>query len=105
MDTWAWLGGGQKSLVADTGKRGRTIASGLFRLLAKAHPRNTPGDDCSENIDGMVVNAPYPTAEGLVFSTDFSHAMRACGDEVKLSWKQLAPYLSEEGRMLMEGGR
>lgn len=102
IDTWAWLQGGQKALVAHAGKQGRAIPSGLFRLIAKAHPRNTKGDDCSEVIDQMSVQSPYPTAQGLVFGTDFFHAMRACNDAVQLDWKQLAPYLSEEGRVVID---
>lgn len=104
IDTWRWLRGGDKALVAHTSRGGKTIASGLFRLIRNAHPRNTPGDDCSQNLDWMSVNPPYPKADGLVFPTGFSHAMRACGDEVVLSWKQLAPYLSVEGMALMESG-
>lgn len=102
IDTWSWLQGGQKALVAHTSKHGKTIPSGLFRLIAAAHPRNTKDDDCSEVIDQMNVQPPYPIARGLVFGTDFFHAMRACNDEVQLGWKQLAPYLSEQGRLVIE---
>lgn len=99
VDTWDWVQGGQKSLVAHAGAQGRPITSGLFRLIARAHPRNAEGDDCKDVLDQMSVLAPYPTSQGLVFPTDFFHAMRACNDEVTISWKQVAPYLSAEGRL------
>ena len=102
VDTWGWLQGGQKALVAHEDKQGQTIKSGLFRLIARAHPRNAEGDDCKDVLDQMSVLAPYPTGQGLVFPTDFFHAMRACNDEVTIAWKQLAPYLSAEGRILAE---
>jgi len=102
VDTWGWLQGGQKALVAHEDKQGQTIKSGLFRLIARAHPRNAEGDDCKDVLDQMSVQAPYPTAQGLVFPTDFFHAMRACNDEVTIAWKQLAPYLSAEGRTLAQ---
>lgn len=102
VDTWDWVQGGQKSLVAHAGTLGRPITSGLFRLIAKQHPRNAEGDDCKDVLDQMSVQAPYPIAQGLVFPTDFFHAMRACNDEVTIAWKQLAPYLSAEGRTLAQ---
>lgn len=105
VDTWTWLRGGSKALVAHEGRDGKTIRSGLFRLVARSHPRNVSGDDCSESIEHMSIEAPYPTAEGLVFNTTFPHAVRACNDEVKLGWKQLAPYLSDAGRAALEVGR
>ena len=98
VDTWAWLQGGEKSLIAHASKSGQPIASGLKRLITRLHPRNAEGDDCREVLDLMSVQAPYPSAKGLDFNTDFFHAMRACNDEVPLSWKQLWPYLSTEGR-------
>ena len=98
VDTWAWLQGGEKSLIAHQSKNGQPIPSGLLRLITRLHPRNTEGDDCREVLGMMSVQAPYPSAQGLVFNTDFFHAMRACNDEVPLSWKQLWPYLSTEGR-------
>lgn len=98
VDTWAWLQGGEKSLIAHASKSGQPIASGLMRLIAKLHPRNAEGDECREVLNLMSVQAPYPSAQGLVFNTNFFHAMRACNDEVPLGWKQLWPYLSNEGR-------
>lgn len=102
VDPWTWLRGGRKGLIAHTSKNGETITSGLFKLIVKAHPRNVTGDDCNEVMDMMTVDSPYPTSKGLVFATSFFHAMRACGDDVKLSWKQVSPYLSEGGRAVME---
>ena len=65
-------------------------------------PRSEMADEeCGDAIDMMSVQAPYPTAEGLVLPIDFPHVMQACNAEVKLSWKRLAPYLSDEGRAMM----
>lgn len=100
VDSWSWLQGGVKSLVSHSAPQGEAIKSGLFRLIARLHPRNEVGDDCREVLDVMSIEAPYPTAQGLVFNTSFFHAMRACNDQVKLEWKQLMPYLSAEGRAL-----
>lgn len=100
VDTWAWLEGGEKSLVAHAGKQGRAIPSGLSRLIAQRHPRNEAGDECQEYLDSMSVEPPYPTAQGLVFNTGFPHAIRACNEQVTLEWKRLMPYLSAEGRTL-----
>lgn len=98
VDTWAWLQGGEMSLIAHASKSGQPIASGLMRLITRLHPRNAEGDECREVLNLMSVQPPHPSAQGLVFNTDFFHAMRACNDEVHLTWKQLWPYLSNEGR-------
>lgn len=102
VDTWAWLQGGEKALIAHASKSGQPIASGLMRLIKQLHPRNADDDGCREVLDQMSVQAPYPSMQGLVFSTDFFHAMRACNDEVPLTWKQLRPYLSSEGRKVAQ---
>ena len=101
VNTWTWLRGGNKALVAHANRNGETIRSGLFRLIVREHPRNQPGDDCGDVMDAMHVDAPHPTAEGLVFGTTFFHAMRACNEDVRLSWKQVGPYLSQDGRAAM----
>jgi hypothetical protein len=98
VDTWAWLQGGDKSLIAHASKSGKPIVSGLMRLITKLHPRNDDDDECREVLDTMSVQAPRPSTQGLVFTTGFPHAVRACNDEVPLTWKQLWPYLSNEGR-------
>lgn len=103
VDTWTWLRGGEKALEARTGADGQPARSPLFRLLARHHPRNAKDDDCREVMDHMSVDAPTPGPDGLTFQTSFFHAMRACGDEVKLTWEQVAPHLSAAGRAVREG--
>ncbi len=102
IDTWVWLQGGEKSLIAHASKSGQPIASGLMRLIKQRHPRNADDDDCRDVLDHMSVQPPYPSMRGLVFNTDFFHAMRACNEEVTLSWQQLRPYLSAEGRKVAQ---
>ncbi len=105
VDTLTWLRGGRNALLAQQGRDGKTTPSVLFRLLVCRHPRNVDGDNCRDSMDNMSVDAPYPSGEGLVFDTVFAHAVRACNDEIRLDWKQLAPYLSEAGRAAMQGAR
>ncbi len=50
----------------------------------------------------MSVAPPYPLPEGLQFPTTFSHAMRACGDEVLIPWREAEPFLSAAGRALAQ---
>ncbi len=103
VDTWAWLRGGQKALEARNVPGGPAARSPLFRLLVRHHPRNVKDDDCREVMDHMSVEAPTPGPDGLTFQTSFFHAMRACGEEVKLTWEQVAPHLSAAGRAVREG--
>lgn len=102
VDTWSWLQGGEKSLGSHAVRQGQPLRSGLFRLIARRHPRNEDGDDCREALDFMNIQQPYPTPRGLVFNTSFAHVMRACDDQVTLEWQLLMPYLSDEGRALLK---
>lgn len=98
IDTWSWLKNGQKSIESQRNADGESHPSALMKLIQKLHPRNTPGDDCSDAMDSVGVSDPYPTKAGLVFPTTFPHVIRSCGDDVRLSWRQLEPYLSPAGQ-------
>ncbi|HRH91776.1 MAG TPA: hypothetical protein PLW01_07665 [Agitococcus sp.] len=65
--------------------------SAFTQLIEKLNPR----DDCDSP---MGLNEPYPLLNGLVFPTSYSHAERACEDEIFISYKDLQPYLSKEGK-------
>ncbi len=105
VDTWGWIQGGQKALAAKDDPKGEPVMSPLFKLLAQAHPRNAKDDDCAEFMDLMSPQTPYPVAQGLQFPTLFSHARRDCEDEVTLTWRQLAPFLSPAGKAVAAGAR
>lgn len=99
IDTWSWLKNGQKSIESQNRTDGESHPSALMKLIQKAHPGNTPGEHCMDAMDMISVSAPpYPTKAGLVFTTTFPHAIRSCGDDVRLSWRQLEPYLSPAGQ-------
>ncbi len=102
VNTWSWLRNGQKALLGQHTGDGPPPPSALMKLIRAAHPRNVKGDDCGEAMDHVEVMAPYPTGKGLVFGTSFFYAMRACGDDVLLSWKQLLPHLSLAGKTAMQ---
>ena len=105
IDPWIWIQGGQQAVRARDSADGPPVAPALLRQIIRQHPRNEVNDSCSEVMDAMWVDAPIPSDDGLVFNTSFFHAMRACNDQVSLNWRQLAPYLSREGRELMKKGR
>ena len=100
-NTWLWLEGGESALDAGSRRGASVTGNSLKRLLVGQHPRHVQGDECASVLDQMWVAAPYPTQSGLVFPTSFGHAMRACGDDVLLDWKQVAPYLSTSGKKVM----
>jgi hypothetical protein len=98
VDTWRWLAGGRAAL--ESRGRGAEVAppSALDALLAKLHPGNLKDDPCSEVVQHMSLGTPRGSAGGLVFPTDFAHALRACGEDIVVPWATVAPFLSAEGR-------
>lgn len=97
VKTWTWLRGGQQALHVRRKADGSEVESPLMALLKGLHPRNVKGD-CDDAMDNVGVLPPYPTPAGLVFPTTFSHAMRACSDNVTLSWARAARHLSPAGQ-------
>lgn len=87
-DTWAWLKQGEKSVAQAEGDQ---QPYGLRALLEQLNPR----DDCDAY---FWVRPPYATTKGLVFGTSYPHAARACDDDIAVSYKALAPYLSLAGK-------
>lgn len=100
IDAWTWIIEGEAALRGDDRDDGGVETTAFSALLKSRHPRNLADDDCREAIDHMTVSAPYPTRDGLVFPNSFFHAMRACGDDIVLPWREAEPFLSEAGRDL-----
>lgn len=98
---WDWLQGGAKAAAPQHGPSGEALRTPLRTLLEKHDPRNTPEDDCAQDVEYMELAQPYPTPQGLVFETLHSHAMRACNDSISLNWRQLQPLLTPAGKAAM----
>jgi hypothetical protein len=100
-DTWLWLKGG-RSALEPVGKDvdGEPEPSKLVHLLNKTFrsPEDQDRARCGEEATYDTYQAPYPSDDGLVFPASFGWAMRVCNDEVTLSWKDVAPYLSKAGK-------
>ncbi len=101
IDPWTWIVDGEAALRGTEREDGEVEASALSKALEAHHPRNLPDDECREVIAMMSVSAPYPTRDGLVFPNTFFHAMRACGDDIVLPWREAEPFLSDAGRAVM----
>lgn len=95
IDTWSWFN--NPSIDVTQSEDGEPARPALRQLLHDHYPRVGPDEECREYLDIMSIDPPHPTADGLVFPTTFFHAMRACGDDITLTWEQAAPHLSEAG--------
>jgi hypothetical protein len=87
IDTYGWLNGGKASV--DTGA--------LRKLIEKLNTRGDCGDV------GFDISAPIPSPAGLLFSTFYPHASRACNEDIEVGFAKLAPYLSPEGKAFVKG--
>jgi hypothetical protein len=47
----------------------------------------------------------WPTRAGLAFSPSLPHVVQACGDDVELSYADVAPFLTAQGREALHGRR
>ncbi len=101
IDTWTWIRNGEDALRVTEAEDGELIRSAFLQLLHAHHPRNVADDECAEFVEQASIAPPYPAPTGLVFPTTFFHAMRACGDDITLTWEQAAPHLTDAGRAAM----
>lgn len=74
----------------------------LKAILAKHFKHDSGGDnECDGALDAWPGYTLHPEKDGLVFSTDFAFVEYACNDDIKLSWKTLAPFLTPQGKNVM----
>lgn len=107
INPWSWLKDGDQSYGDDAGdedeeENGNGNGEQGAKTPARKQPsfrqlinKLNPREDCGAP---MYLSTPYPTASGLVFPTGYSHAERACGDEVQVSYQDLRPFLSPAGK-------
>jgi hypothetical protein len=69
----------------------------LAMTIIKAHPR-TGEDDCADAVKTASTWSLELRAGGIAFTPDLPRVVMACGDEVMLSWKVLAPFLNSAGK-------
>jgi hypothetical protein len=94
QNVWLWV-----SKQADGGD---LTASGnkttkLRKLIEKRNPGRAEGCD-----DSFWLGEPHPTKSGLVFSTSYYHAARNCNNDVVITYKDLAPFLTPAGKAAVQ---
>lgn len=77
----------------------------LLALIAARLKSDSAGvSDCEGVIDGdsLAFLMLHPTRHGLVFSTNLAHLVQACDDDVEIPWKTLEPFLTGQGKAIMQ---
>jgi hypothetical protein len=87
VDTYNWLAGGKAGVESGA----------LHKLIEKLNTR----EDCADM--RYDISAPFPSATGLIFSTSYQQAGRACNADIEVGYAKLAPYLSPEGKAFVKG--
>ena len=90
-NSWLWFTSNTNGIDNDTNAR----SIRLRKLILKRNPRA----DCD---DPMFLRHPFPTNAGMAFPTGYSHASRACEDEVVIAYKELTPFLTQLGRAAIQ---
>lgn len=90
VNTWSWIKGGESSVESGSNERPKKK---LRKLIEKLNPR----DDCSDTNDYFSVGAPYPSDKGLVFTTHYPYVVRACEDEVLVTYGMINKFLTHQG--------
>ena len=66
-------------------------------ILAKA-TRNKDGDECADAVNENRSYGLRPSNGGLVFTTAFAHVIQACDEDIELSFAEVAPFLTAQGK-------
>jgi hypothetical protein len=98
VDTWTWFKSNGPALRF--GASYDKPQSALRRLLEKREARDAYGD-CVGAVDLMSLSAPFPSAKGMSFPTEYAHVVRACASRIELTWQEVMPYLSAAGKAAM----
>lgn len=82
------------------------LSKALAQALLKRLPPHEEGDECGSIVgEGQFTWNIGLTREGPVFVPQLPHVIFACTEEVTLPWKDARPFLSAEGRAVMESLR
>jgi hypothetical protein len=90
VDTWDWIKGGRDSVETPEGEQQKKKLRGLIEKL-------NPRDDCSDYNHMLSVSAPYPDEKGLVFLTSYPYVVRACEDEILVTYEVINEFLTQQG--------
>ncbi len=100
-DLYSWFGTefSNREIVEGYSDTIDTLTGNLFDLVLTMHPR---ASESEEDCGGAVKTASSwkleLKREGIAFIPDLPRVVMACGDDVILSWTQLAPFLSLTGK-------
>lgn len=102
LELSAWLKGEKKYgyLYTPPEKLNDLIIRQAIRQSKKSHPRGDEEDRAclhilGSNEDGYTLSLGK---KGLVFSTDLSHSVAACNEDVEIPYEKLQPFLTKEGK-------
>ena len=97
VDLYTWFGGvsSTRGKVEGNPETIDPLTGKLFDLVLKLHPRASESeDDCGGAVKTAFGWTLELKREGIAFTPELARVVMACGDEVILSWNQLAPFLS-----------
>jgi len=97
VDPWSWIRDSKlKCDYSDDCGRGAPDKLNAI-ILAKA-TRNKDGDECADAVNENRSYGLRPSNSGLVFTTEFAHVIQACDEDVELSFTEVAPFLTAQGK-------
>lgn len=101
IEPWTWIrhSEDQCSYAPDCGF---AAPEKLNAIILAGATRNKGGDECSADVNTNKRYLLRPSARGLVFSTDFGHAIRACDEDIEVAYAKLAPFLTPAGKTALE---
>lgn len=78
-----------------------TLTEELRALLVSHWPIEHPDDaECADAARGQEFWRLGLASDGMAFIPSMPHVMTVCANTVAVTWDELAPYLTEEGRMV-----
>ncbi|HZP66702.1 MAG TPA: RCC1 domain-containing protein [Rudaea sp.] len=102
VEPWTWIRG-STLLCKDTPDCGYAVPTELNALILTKTSRNADGDECADAVNENTSYGLRPSGTGLTFSTEFAHVIQACDEDIELSYDELQPFLTDDGKTALKG--
>lgn len=100
VEPWTWIRG-STSRCKDV-DCGYSAPPELNTLILAKTSRSGDVDECADAVENNSSYGLRPSATGLIFDTAFAHVIQACDEDIEVSYDELQPFLTDEGKTALK---